>query len=210
MNTDTLLEKDKLRYQMLRRFYDASDGRSKQMIYMATIANEAGIDEREAKGICEYLEAEGLIESLADQWIFGITHAGIIEVESSIRQPEKATDHFSPQVIQYQHFYGTVGAVQNGNNNTASVNQQLSLARSEAISLINQLRQELGEDSPGQKEEALALLNELENEAQKDQPSKTRVNAYLKPLVSFVRETSVNVIAEIGAKILSGQIGLPS
>src|SRR6266404_5971115 len=67
-----------------------------------------------------------------------LSHKAILEIERSITDPSKGTEHFSTMVIQ--NFNAPVGAVQTAPNSTANVNQNFGTSMAEVTELIGQLR----------------------------------------------------------------------
>jgi len=136
MDRTGILEKDKKRYEILRWIFDEADGDEssfvdlRKLIDEKTDYSEANRLEREFETISDYLAGENLIKQIAENGLFvQLTHQGVIEVEESIRNPEKPTEHFSVPVIQnFQYtFNAPVGSVQQGNQNVANVQKILVL-----------------------------------------------------------------------------------
>src|SRR5947207_4816613 len=122
---DSLLEKQRKRYLVLDKIYELTDG-DESKILMLEPPEE--IDSNEVLSIVRYLAGEGLVESLADEApLLRISHQGVVEVEDSRLNPQEQTEHFSAQVIQ--HFHGTVGSVQTGNQKVANVAQEMGDSR---------------------------------------------------------------------------------
>jgi hypothetical protein len=96
---DELLRRDSLRLAFLRRLYDVSDGNPDAIIPLDQIAAYLGIARQEAWSICDYLSGEYLVELVASGRI-AITHDGRIEVETTIRDPDRGSNHFTPPVIR--------------------------------------------------------------------------------------------------------------
>jgi hypothetical protein len=162
------------------------------------------IDSNEVLSIVGYLAGEGLIESLADEApLIRISHQGVVEVENSRLNPRAATEHFPAQVIQ--HFHGTVGSVQMGNQNIANVSQELD---PRVFELLRDLRFHLAEKSPEAAREGKELLDGLESEVNASNPSESRIKLYLKGLAVFVKDTGKDLLVELGSRLIAGQIGL--
>jgi hypothetical protein len=97
---DRILRHDGLRLAFLRRLYDETDGNPRVMVHLDQIAKPLELQHAEAMQVLDYLRGEGLAEVRAFGPMIEITHFGIVEVEDSIRQPDRGTLHFSPAVIQ--------------------------------------------------------------------------------------------------------------
>lgn len=116
-----VLERQEKRYRLLRHLYDATDGGVHASVSLADVAGEGNLCEADADAALNYLVEENLVKLEAFGPMISITHRGVVEVEQSINRPEQSTEHFPTHVTQY--FYASVGAVQNGSQNTAHVTQ---------------------------------------------------------------------------------------
>ncbi|HEY9845382.1 MAG TPA: hypothetical protein V6D03_04225 [Candidatus Caenarcaniphilales bacterium] len=94
------LEKQKMRYHTLRTLYNRNQTSDWLLGEFFDIAEHEAISRQEAEEVLLYLEGEGLIERRSQGESGAITTKGILEVEQSIREPQKPTQHFSPTVIQ--------------------------------------------------------------------------------------------------------------
>ena len=200
-----VFERQKKRYYLLRLIYDLSKAQTNTSILTSVLAKETELSEFEVDELLDYLEAEGLIRALGDErTAVYITHPGVTEVEQSITNPTKPTEHFMMQVIQ--HFHRAVGAVQNATHSTDNVAQNIGVNTSEVLPLIHQLRESLGTLPTDEHEQALELVESLEEEVQSPSPRIARVKAFLRGLGTFALDTTSNVLAAAIAKSL----GLPS
>jgi hypothetical protein len=156
--------------------------------------------------VVDYLAGEGLVESLADEApLVKISHRGVVEVEQSLTDPKEPTEHFVQQVIQ--HFHGSVGSVQTGNQNVAQVTQTAGLD-SQVSELLQTLRRQIVEEFAEHRVEGIELLDGLEAEVNSETRSESRIKLYLKGLGSFAKGASKDVIVKIGTKLISDQFGL--
>jgi hypothetical protein len=109
MTTD-LAEKQRVRYQLLAKLYELSDGSRRNRVRVEDLMKESAIDRKDFYHVLQYLTDEGLASK--SNLIVSLTHEGIVEFEDSLRSPTESTTHFPAPVIQ--HFHGPVGAVQTG------------------------------------------------------------------------------------------------
>ena len=199
---DSIIEKQKKRYLLLRRIYELTNGVETKIIQLEP---PEGLSEDELLSTIDYLSAEGLIVQLADNApLVQISHRGVVEIEESIVAPNKATAHFLPQVI---NVYGNVGSVLTGDQNTVNVSQNIS--DSEILELVRQLRRHLGNESSDSLQEGNDVLDGLETELNSASPNQSRIKFYLKGLGTFVRDSGKDLLVEIASKLISHQIGLP-
>lgn len=187
-------EKQTRRYRVLRRLYDLTDGNEGRGERFFDLADQEGLTREQAEEVLYYLKGEGLIRLMATGPIVAITHAGVVEVEDSIKDPQRPTEHFSASVIQY--FNGAVGAVQNAANSTAHVTQAIGIDGAELMRLIEQLRPQLRPDlEDEQRREANELLDALEVEAKSSRPKGALLRAIGSRLPSFLMDAGSSLLA---------------
>jgi hypothetical protein len=202
MNSDLarVQEKQKKRYQLLRRVYDLADGQVTPIRFFS-IAEQEGFNKQDAEDAYHYLIGEGLIESFSATGSVLLTHLGIIEVEHSIMNPNRATEHFATSIIQ--HFNAPVGAVQNAAYSTANVNQTIGVSSHEVFDLIQQLRHHVEALPTGQRQEAEEFVEGLVVEANSVAPNKTTVKALISALGSTLQDIATDVLAKLAAEMLN-------
>jgi hypothetical protein len=164
MNQKVLREKEQKRYRIFSRIYEKSSGSITRPVSEDELIELEGIPKRELEDILYYLEGEGLIRNFAPG-VVAIEHAGLKEMEDSMRNPERSTKHFESTIIQ--HFYGTVHSVQTGNQNTQNaiinINPDLDEAISSLLDLINRAElQEIDKDDALEATERLRKLIQQE------------------------------------------------
>lgn len=214
MDRTKILEKDKERYEILRWIFDEADGDETNLVHLRKLI-EGETDyikivslERELGAISDYLTGENLIEQKADNGLLiQLTHQGIIEVEESIRNPDRPTEHFSVPAIQnFQYtFNAPVGSVQQGNQNIASVQQNFGSKTEEVINLLKELQKHISDDN---KQEGLEYIEGLETEVKSEKLSESRIKLFLKGLGGVVKDTGKELLTEVGKKVITGEIQL--
>ena len=212
-NANILLEeKEQLRYKILRHVYELTKGstsimldldRSLRTTNLLSQETDQGINIQDA---IEYLCDEGLIEMATGGPTYSLTHRGRKEVEESIKNPETATEHFSPLVIQ-QIFNAPVGTVQTGNNNNAYVNQVNNIG-TEIQDSIQELKSLISSLPENRQNDVFEVIEDLQAEiANPTKPS--RLKSSLIALWQLGRDVagflnSVSAIAERFGIDLSG------
>jgi hypothetical protein len=187
---ERVINEDKIRYTVLRKLYEKAGPSEDLIIPYRDLVTEEELNENQVRPIVKYLENEGLTKvnlNGGDAPVLSITHQGIKEVEQSIKQPDKPTEHFQPIVIQT--FLGPVGVVQTGNDNTANVTQHNTLDISEALKLIQELRQQALSLPQEKQEEAIEQLEDIEAEIQLPNPKPSRVKATMQALRNLASST---------------------
>lgn len=148
---------------------------------------ELGMDSEAGEAAFQWLCGQGLATSMGQH--LAITHAGICEVEDSIRHPARDTEHFSPTVIQHVNmtFNAAVGAVQSGANATANVQQNIGApADPQIAALIAELRAKLTEVADGtERGAAEEVVDDVAKEVSKPKPNPLRMKGYLTTLATI-------------------------
>jgi hypothetical protein len=195
-------EKQRKRYQLLLKLWEATGGRELVEVSFSDIAQESGLSEEEAMEIYIYFMEEHLFgyRGVDGNRRVTLSHKAIVEVEQSIAHPDEGTEHFSSTVIQ--NFNAPVGSVHTGPNSTSYVSQNFGANTSEVLSLIRELRNTFQSLPPDQKTEAIEVIDALEEEIQSPTPRKGRIKAFLGQIGSFTANTASNVIASAIAKSL--------
>lgn len=196
-----ILEKEKNRYKLLLSAYELYVETNHTWIQRGALRLRSGLDGKKVDDSMIYLEAEGLLEdktSGGDDGFSEITHRGIIEIEESIKNPNKATPHFQIPVIQQvtQHFHSIVGAVQTGNHNVANVNQKIGADLAEFLQLLQQVKDAVRSLPKPQQQEAGELIQLIEEETKSENQSLTKIRSYVRSLLPFAKEVTKEVVIE--------------
>ena len=119
---ESIQKKQELRYATLLKIYEMSPNED-ELIETPKLATALNRTIDELTPVLDYLQEERLIEVIGDQWFcLRIEHRGLVEIESSINQPTKSTEHFQPSVIHNVYVQGNlIGYQSGGQNNTQNV-----------------------------------------------------------------------------------------
>lgn len=196
------------RYNTLRWIYDKVGGQQYKLADLRELVNsDLGYSENELTRISDYLEGESLINQMDDCGLLvQLTHKGIVEIESSIKNPQNSTEHFPLTVIQ--NFNAPVGSVQTGNNNTANVNQNFGQNLSEILQQLAILRNEFQKLPESEKEEAIEIVDAIEVEVKSEKPSKGKIKSFLLATKDFAVKTGTEVTSKILTELIKSQIGI--
>ncbi|MBV9925677.1 MAG: hypothetical protein JOZ96_11720 [Acidobacteria bacterium] len=110
-------ERERKRYALLKTVYDHEGDGTDDFLHFTVAFERAGLDRDEGHEILEYLMDKGLFTNRG----LVLSHAGVVEMERSIMNPEAPTEYFKPGVVQ--RFYAAVGVVQNASESVARVVQ---------------------------------------------------------------------------------------
>lgn len=197
---EIIREKQRKRYLVLHKLWEAAGGRENVDVDFFEVARQAGLSEDEAHDVYNYFTNEGLFGTRLVDGGVSLSHQAIVEIEQSVANPSRGTEHFPSTVIQ--NFNAPVGSVQTGPNSVAHVTQNFGAGASDVLNLIRELRQSLQFFPADQRQEVIEVVDALEEEVQSPSPRKGRVKAFLSQIGSFTANTASNVIATAIAKSL--------
>lgn len=188
--SELVLKRQQNRYKILKAVYDAGSNEYTPVNF-SEIGKHLGLTREEINDAERYLVGERLVRLFDDQDGVCLTHQGILEVEASVSEPNKATTHFQPQVTQY--YYGTIGAVQNASHSVATVNQNIGASTPELLQILSELRECLQKAmlSSEQRTEALELVDSIEDETKSSSPKQSKIKAFVKSLAEFAVDTTL-------------------
>lgn len=121
---ELVIARDGQRYQILLEIWRRGNGDTEAHFDVLSIARAVNIEPTDAQLAFQFLLGEGLLQrkpNLALQNSAALTHAAVLEIEASIKNPHQPTPHFTRQVVQ--HFHGPVGASVTGPDSHAHVIQ---------------------------------------------------------------------------------------
>ncbi len=173
--SEKLKQKEKDRFRVLQALYEAAEEVADGILLFTPqgVAPTVELDAPKVGQIFDYLEGEGLVETMAFGHTVRITHQGRMEVESYLRNPDRGTEHFNFGPL---NFYGAVGVVQSGRENTATVTQNIGAEIQDVFSLIAQLRAEISKLPDELQAEAEAEITDLEDEIAKPIEKANRIS----------------------------------
>ncbi|MDO8998862.1 MAG: hypothetical protein Q7W45_03780 [Bacteroidota bacterium] len=178
-----LEEIKKQRFLFLKKAYEVTKGDPSYMFSMFELGKELEFDSDLSKRIAQYLINEGLLEARALGGTIGISHAGVLEVEEALSNPNKPTDHFLPvNIINVQSMNNSV--IQQGSSHSSQTVNITSKNINDLKNFISELKGSIDKlqlESVKHSE----LLSEIATlEAQSNSP---------RPKVSIIGETLVTI-----------------
>jgi hypothetical protein len=194
-------------YEILRWIFDKVDGQQYSPAYLRELINDNSVyTEKELEKISNYLEGERLIKQVNDDGLLvQLTHKGIVEIQNSINNPQKPTEHFPAQVIN--NFYAPVGSNQTGKQNIANVQQNFGSKTEDVINLLKEVQKHISDEN---RQEGLEYIERLEAEIKSEKPSESTIKLFLKGLGGIVKDTGKELLIEVGKKVVTGKIQFPS
>jgi len=210
MSEDSLAEREKTRYAVLKAIFDSTEGAglnpSNTTLTLDELAQRTGLYSQIVDNALSYLVREGLTDHGDFKLEFGedtphrITHKGVKEIEASLKYPAQRTRHFSPVTIQNIN-YGNVGVQTLGNQNSVSFTQNINPNLAEVANLIAQLRLDISALPASEQQEALEYIEDIEAEAAKEQPRLSKMRAAgiaISNLLRTANQTTGNLAEFLG------------
>lgn len=194
---DALTKKKKDRFRFLNRLYERTEGDSMALEDMWEIGTELGMSSLETERAVEYLVGEGLATHRGIGGVIEITHAGVVEVEGALSQPEKPT-HYFPPVVNILHVQSMVGSqIQQGNHGSTQ-SQAVTQNELDAVrELTAALRQKLASLplTKETKQEAEAELQTVEAQLRSSKPKIAILQESLRTLRHLIEGVASNALA---------------
>ena len=115
---DPLAERTLQRFRFLKYVYETTRGRELEHVPHAAVMQGAALSEDDFKAAFVYLMNERVVDGTrGGVWL---THAGVVEVEAALSQPDIPTEHFPVNIIHIERMshsqiqQGTVDSTQSG------------------------------------------------------------------------------------------------
>ena len=194
------------RYKFLYKVYEISNGQMAYMVNGDQVGKELGFDSNYSANIYYYLNEEGLTEPMGAGIRLAITHLGIKEIEESLENPAKPTEHFLP-IQQYNINIGTMsgGAIQQASENS-TINYSFSDKTKEDISsLLDELKEvvsilELKEE---EREELEVDIQTIEVQNRSNKPKKVVIKTLLNSVKAILERASGSILADVASPSFS-------
>lgn len=185
------------RFRFVKYLYEATRGCELAHVPHAEIMQRAGLSEEDFKGAFIYLMNEGVVDGTRGSAC--LTHAGVVEVEAALRQPDKPTEHFPVNIIHIEQM--SHSQIQQGTAGSTQFGTFTSLDLAAVAEFVAGLKETLPQLGLADNDEAVARSDVATIEAQLSSP---------RPKVEIVKESlrSIRNIAEgaVGSMAASGII----
>ncbi len=100
-----LEEKKRRRLSFVERLHRQTDGDTMAMVEISEVGAGLGWSEEETRSVARYLCEEGLLKFPA-KGVVAMTHAGVVEMEAALGNPQAPTVHFP--ALNVVNVYGNV------------------------------------------------------------------------------------------------------
>jgi len=176
-------DKDAQRLALLEAIYELADGNENALVPIHEAFQQAGIDGLSAESAMTWLTNEGLATKATNDHA-RLLHDGVAEYEKALKDPEHATAHFQPSVINTVFNIGTVGNLQTGANST--INQTAGTPGEQLPRLLAELRAAAQQIDGSTRDEVTEVIDSLEAATKKPKINATMVKGYLDVLGATV------------------------
>lgn len=177
-----LQRKDETRLRVLQTIYRITDGIGHRTVAVDNgFAGRVGVTPDQANAAADFLLREGLLVQTQQPGSYSITHEGVVEVESTLRDPSEGTKHFRPVVIDGVASY-FVNAQTNGVGNTIAGPQA---STNPVHPVIQELREKATELPPEKRDEAESVIDQVEHMLEKGPRSLKAITTLIESLVEY-------------------------
>ena len=99
-NKESVLEKQKRRYQFLLELWKVVKGSSDEQANLYVVAGSLGFSLEETWELHSYFSEKGFFAMDTSAMDITLSHRAIVEIENSLTNPQQSTEHFPSTVIQ--------------------------------------------------------------------------------------------------------------
>jgi chitinase len=194
---DTIAEQKLRRFRFLKYLYERTGGSEAESVPHEDIAQNIGLSQDGYRNVWLYLAHEGLVDGTRGS--ARLTHAGVVEIEAALSNPDQPTVHFPVNIIHIEQMshsqiqQGTAGSTQSGTFT--------SLDLGAVAEFVRELKAQLSQLGLAGDDEAVAQSDITTIESQLSSP---------RPKVEIIKESlrSIRNIAEgaVGSMVASGII----
>jgi hypothetical protein len=186
------------RFDYLKRLYDITEGSEHADVMYLELGAELGLTRPEIDKIYEYLIGEGLIVLVLLAGSIGITHKGIVEVETALSKPDEPTKYLPP--VNNIHIDKMIGSQIQHGTHQSSQNMRYSKKDLEAIlRIISELKEQLIDlkISSDKKAEVYSEIVTIESQAKSPHSKHTIIKAALDSILNILEEAAGSAIGEL-------------
>jgi hypothetical protein len=205
----TLEQKKKNRYLFLQKLYDDTDGNENDMLSMWEVGKELGFSHDQIKSIVDYLTGENLVEPKAMGGLISLTHWGIKEIEDSIENPDKPTEHF-PAVNIVTNIGTMSNSILQQGTSHSTVNFQLDQIKGadlgDIITSLKTIQESLGLSKNAQLE-LTSEIETIESQRKSPNPKSVIITESLKTIRTILEAVASNAMTPIIIEQITKMVG---
>jgi hypothetical protein len=193
----TMDDKHELRFRFLQALYEGTEGRTSSQLPMWQLGESLGMEREQVSDIVEYLANQGLVQRRSFGGVIAISHAGVVEIEQALSDPETPTEHFPP-IINITTVGTMIGSqIQQGSHGSRQSQSQFQVDIGKLQAFTRHFRENLPrlELSARDKAESEADLATLEAQAVSGRPKISIVRESLQSLRNILEGAAGSVVA---------------
>lgn len=174
--------REKLRYDLLRWYFDAYQLSPDMRRYDVGYIKQTGTNDLDVKMAWDYLWGQKLLTNRHSRHDRGaiISHEGIREIERKMAFPHSPSNNLGIHMNQTNNFgEGNFANVQIGDSNSASVNQTIGITGDELTNLSSLLHQEIARLPIEEQPKARDLVQGILEETEKEEPKHGVISALI-------------------------------
>ena len=192
------------RFRFLKLLYEKTGADEHNWMSMWDIGQQLGFDKDETSRVTQYLAGEQLVKHWAIGGTIGITHWGIIEMESALTNPNQPTTYFPPAVNIIQVHGDVVGSqIQQATQASQQlmVNADIQRALSEFLSELEDRFSALQLDSSNQRD-LKADIETIKAQLKASEPKRSILKEALSSIRSILEGVGATLMAAEAVKLL--------
>ncbi len=189
-------KKRKQRFDFMKALYECTDGRERALVKQDEIGTELGFSREETDLTVEYLKGEGLLKRVVMGGIIGISHLGVVEVETALQKPDQPTEHF-PAVHNTITIHSMTNSViqqgSSGATQSVTFNQSSKESIERFVAALKDQMKDLGL-STDVEAEARAELATVEAQLSSPKPKSAIIAGSLSFLIGVVEKVTASLL----------------
>lgn len=209
MDSEELTRTRAERFAVLKALYQLTGADPSADVPIAQIADQSGLTEAATDKALTFLMGEKLADVLTMPNGMGITHRGIVEVESAVNRPNEPTRFFPANVINIGTMIGS--QVQQGSTNSSQT-QTNTLDLDAVRALVAEFEKSLPDLplSAERRSEAEAELATLRAQLKSSNPKTPIIQESLKTLRNVTEGVGAGIIAAKLILMFGPALGFPA
>jgi hypothetical protein len=188
--------KKRQRFEFMKMLYEVTNGNEHAFVNALEIGNELGFERSDILLTTQYLDGEGLLKQVTLDYRVGITHLGVVEVESALENPDRPTVHFPPaqNIIHIQTMTNSViqQGVVDGSQSVSLTNEDNQLIR-DFLEVVSKCLPSLPV-TDADREQAHAEVETTKSQLSSPKPRPEIIKGSLQALLSILGKVSASVL----------------
>lgn len=193
---DKVIEMKSRRFKFLKMIYELTGGSESTFVSMWDMGVELCFSRNDTELIVQYLVGEHLVKHVAIGGRISITHLGIIQVETALQEPDKATQYFPPaNIINIHNMVGS--QIQQGTDNSTQTGT-FSITDIEKVkNFIDEISTKVSDFKLNNedKDELIAEIDTVKAQTSSTRPKHIIIKESLKTIRSILEGLTSSILA---------------